>query len=76
MLARTGWGADAKTLRIAALGLVYNTVEYGSQVWCNSSHVKKIDTQLNSVMRIISGTIKSTPLQWLPVLANIKPSHI
>ncbi|VVC38887.1 Hypothetical protein CINCED_3A017277 [Cinara cedri] len=27
-------------------------------------------------MRVISGTVKSTPLQWLPVLANIKPPHI
>lgn len=27
-------------------------------------------------MRIINGTVKSTPLQWLPILANIKPLHI
>lgn len=27
-------------------------------------------------MRVISGTVKSTPLQWLPALANIKPPHI
>jgi len=27
-------------------------------------------------MRVISGIVKSTPLQWLPVLANIKPPHI
>ncbi|VVC26291.1 Hypothetical protein CINCED_3A012947 [Cinara cedri] len=76
MLAGTGWGADAKTLRVAALSLVYSTAEYGSQVWCNSTHVRKIDTQLNSVMRVISGPVKSTPLQWLPALANIKPPHI
>lgn len=62
MLAGTGWGADAKTLRVATLSLVYSTAEYESQVWCNSTHVSKIDTQLNSVMRVISGTVKSTPL--------------
>jgi len=76
MLAGMGWGADAKTLRIAALGLVYSTAEYGSQVLCNSTHVRKREVQLNSVMRIISGTVKSTPLQWLPALVNIKPPHI
>jgi hypothetical protein len=76
MLARTGWGADAKTLRITALSLVYSTAEYGFQVWCNNTHVSKIDTQLNSVMRVISRVVKSTLLQWLPTLTNIKPPHI
>jgi len=74
MLAETGWGAEPKTLRIAALGLVYSTAEYGSQLWCNSIHIRKIDAQHNSVVRIISRTVKSSPLQWL--LANIKPPHI
>jgi len=27
-------------------------------------------------MRIISGTVKSTPIEWLPVLCNIFPPHI
>ncbi|KAF0749652.1 Uncharacterized protein FWK35_00024378 [Aphis craccivora] len=70
-LAGTGWGADGRTLRTATLVLVYSTAEYGAQVWCNSTHTKKIDTQLNSAMRIVSGTVKSTPTQWLPVLTNI-----
>jgi len=29
--------------------------------------------QLNSTMRLISGTLHSTPLPWLPVLSNIEP---
>jgi len=29
--------------------------------------------QLNSTMRLISGTLRSTPLPWLPVLSNIEP---
>ena len=72
----TGWGNDAKTLRTAALALTYSAAEYGSQVWCNSAHVKKVDTQLHSVMRVISGTVKSTQLQWLPVLTNIAPPDL
>jgi len=29
--------------------------------------------QLNSTMRLISGTLRSTPLPWLPMLSNIEP---
>jgi hypothetical protein len=75
-LAGTGWGADGRTLKTAMLALVYSIAEYGAQVWCNSTHTKKIDTQLNSSMRTISGTVKSTPTQWLPVLTNILPSSL
>jgi len=31
------------------------------------------DVQLNSTMRLISSTLRSTPLPWLPVLSNIEP---
>jgi len=27
-------------------------------------------------MRLISGTLRSTPLPWLPVLSNIEPSAL
>lgn len=32
--------------------------------------------QLNNTMRIISGTIRSTPKEWLPVLSNIPPPQL
>jgi len=70
-LAGSNWGACADTLRTSALALVYSTAEYCSAVWKNSAHVGKVDTQLNSTLRIITGTIKSTPIPWLHVLANI-----
>jgi len=56
--------------------LVYSTAEYGTPVWINSSHVKRIDAQLNEAMRIITGAVKSTQTQWLPILSSIMPSHI
>jgi len=34
------------------------------------------DVQLNSTMRLISGTLRSTPLPWLPVLSNIEPAAL
>lgn len=39
-------------------------------------NLKKIDVQLNSCMWIVTGTVKSTPLQWLPVLSNIAHPHL
>jgi hypothetical protein len=38
--------------------------------------VQKLDVQLNNVMRLITGTVKSTELQWLPVLSNIAPPKL
>ena len=75
-LAGTTWGANANTLRTSALALVYSTAEYCCPVWKNSNHVSKVDTQLNTTMRIITGTISSTPTVWLPVLSNIVPANI
>ena len=64
------------TLRTSALALVYSTAEYCCPVWKNSNHISKIDTQLNTTMRIITGTISSTPTAWLPILSNIVPANI
>lgn len=75
-LCGTTWGADAETLRTTSLALVFSTAEYCSPVWLNSTHTNKIDVQINDTLRTISGTVKSTPTEWLPVLANIAPPHI
>lgn len=75
-LANTSWGADAQCLRISAQGLVYSSGEYCAPAWMNSTHTKKVDTQLNRTMRIVSGTMKSTPLTWLPALCGILPPDI
>ena len=76
MIAGSTWGADAKTLRTAALALCYSAAEYCAPVWRCSTHCIKVDTQLNAAMRIISGTIRSTQVDWLPVLCNIPPPSI
>ena len=74
-LAGSTWGADAKTLRTAALGLVYSPTKYCCSTWLHSKHGKLIDVQLNNVMRTITGCISSTPLPWLHTLSNIAPPH-
>lgn len=75
-LAGTNWGASANCLRTSALALVYSTAEYGAPIWLNSHHVRKVDTQLNITMRLISGTLKATPVEWLPKLANLAPPNL
>lgn len=72
-LCGSSWGTDANTLRISSLALVYSVAEYCSPVWRHSHHVRMVDTQLNSTMRLITGAIKSTPLPWLHILSNIAP---
>jgi len=72
-LAGSTYGASANTLRLSPLALRYSSAEYCAPVWSRSAHTSQVDVQLNSTMRLISGTLRSTPLPWLPVLSNIEP---
>ena len=67
-------GRQCHTLRSSALVLCYSAAEYCAPVWSRSAHTSRVDVQLNSTMRLISGTLRSTPLPWLPVLSNIEVS--
>lgn len=62
-LVGTSWGACASVLRITGLALVYSCAEYCSSSWLNSAHAKKVDIALNETMRIMTGTVQSTPLE-------------
>ena len=75
-LAGSGWGAGAKTLRTAALSLVYSTAEYCAPVWCRSAHTRLIDSVLNDALRIVTGWLRLTPTDYLPVLAGIHPAEL
>ena len=75
-LASNRWGADFSTLRTSALALCYSAAEYCSPIWSQSAHCKKVDISLNECMRLISGCIKSTPTEILPVLCGIEPADI
>lgn len=75
-LAGTSWGASAACLRTTALALLYSCAEYCSSSWLNSAHAYKVDVELNKAMRTITGTVSSTPIEWLPALSNIMPSNI
>ena len=74
--AATSLGADAKTLRISALSLVYPTAEYCAPVWCRSTHTRLIDSILNDVLRIVTGCLRHTSTEDLSVFAGTQPAEL
>ena len=75
-LVGSGWGAGAKTLRIATLSLVQSTAEYCAPVWCCSAHTRLIDNVLNDALRIVTGCLPPTLTDHLPVLSGIQPAEL
>ena len=76
LLVGSGWGAVVKTLRIATLSLVYSTSEYCAPVWCRSAHPRLIDSVLNDALCIVTGCLRPTPTDHLPVLSGIQPIEL
>ena len=75
-LAGTTWGAASKTLRISTQALVFSAAEYCAPVWCRSTHTKSLDAALNIAMRTISGALRATPVNQLPILSSIAPPSV
>ena len=75
-LVGSGWGAGAKTVRIATLSLVYSSAEYCAPVWCRSAHTRLIDSVLNDALRIVTRCLRPTPTDHLPVLSGIQPAEL
>ena len=75
-LVGSGWGAGAKTLRIATISLVYSAAEYCAPVWCRSAHTRLIDSVLNDALRIVTGCLRPTPTDHLPLLSGIQPAEL
>ena len=75
-LVGSGFSAGANTLRIATLFLVYSTAEYCAPVWCRSAHTRLIDSVLNDALRIVTGCLRPTPTDHLPVLSGIQPAEL
>ena len=71
-LVGSGWGAGAKTLRIATLSLGYSTAKF----WCRSAHTCLIDSVLNNALRIVTGCLRPTPTDHLPILSGIQPAEL
>ena len=72
----SGWGAGAKTLRIATLSLVYSIAEYCAPVWCRSARTRLIDSVLNDALRIVTGCLRPTATDHLLILSGIQPAEL
>ena len=75
-LVSSGWGAGAKTLRVAASSLFHSRAEYCAPVWCCSAHTRLIDSVLNDALRIVTECLRPTPTDHLPVLSGIQPAEL
>jgi len=75
-LAGSGWGAGATALRTATLSLVHSTAEYCAPVWCRSAHTRLINPAINDALRIVTGCLRPTPVDKLPILAGIQSAEL
>ena len=74
-LSSSKWRTNASTIRTTALALSYSVAEYAAPVWTRSAHVYKLDSELNSASRAITGCLKPTNVQEL-YLSGIAPPSI
>ena len=72
----SGCGTGAKTWHTAALSLIYLTAEYCAPGWCCSVHTCLIDSILNDTLRIVTGCLRPTPIDNLPVLSDIQLAEL
>ena len=70
------WEANASTIRTIALALCYFMAEYAAPVWERSSHAQKLNPELNSACRAVTGCLKPTNIEDLYLLVGIAPPDI
>ena len=59
-----------------ALALCYFVAEYMAPVWARSFNSQKLNPELNSVCRALTGCLKPTNVEDLYLLAEIAPTDI
>ena len=69
-------GAGAKTLHTTALSLVYATVEYCEPVRYRSAPNRLIDSVLIDALHIVTGCLRPTPTDHMPILSDIQPAKL
>ena len=62
-LSNSKWGANASTIRTTALALCYSVAEYAAPVRARSSHAQKLNPELNSACRAVTGCLKPTNIR-------------
>ena len=59
-LSSSKWGTNASTIRTAALVLSYSVAKYAAPVWARLAHAYKLDSELNSACRAMTGCLRPT----------------
>ena len=74
-LAGTSWGANEKVLKNVYQGSVRPHLEYGSTAWSTTAktHQQSLDKVQNQALRIITGSMKSTPIAAMEETTGIPP---
>jgi ribonuclease HI/endonuclease/exonuclease/phosphatase family metal-dependent hydrolase len=74
-LAGTQWGANEKILKTVYQGAVRPHLEYGSSAWMTATktHHQTLDKVQNQALRIITGGLKSTPIEKMEHITGIQP---
>ena len=75
-LARSSWGAGARTLSIATLALIHATAEYSAPVWSRSAHMRLIGKSINDALRLVTGCLRPSSTNNLFVLSGITPTEL
>ena len=73
-LSNSKWGANAGTIRTTALS--YSVEEYAAPVWARSPHAQKVNTEINSGCKSVTGCLKPINVEDLYLLAGIAPPDI
>ena len=51
-------------------------VLYCAPVWCRSAHTRLVDPVINDALRIVTGCLRPTPADNLPILNGIHPAEL
>jgi len=56
--------------------LVHSTAENSAPVWCHIARTRLIDPAINDALRIVTGCLRPTPADSIPILAGIQPGEL
>ena len=64
-IAGSKWGTNKKALKKVYTARIHPVLEYGITAWATAaaSHLKKINRTQNQAMRLMTGCMKSTPME-------------
>ena len=63
-------------MRTTTLAPVHSTAEYCAPIWCRSAHTRLINPAINNAMVLVTGCLRPTPADNLPILAAIQPAEL